>query len=100
MSIPLATNRYSEHARGLYRVEQTINEPSFLGDRTMKRAFLITIVCMASFMLTGCMSFAYEEHCRHRQPQFVHAPRVRVVEVIPAGPPRSHRPDRHRGHRY
>ncbi len=62
----------------------------------MKRALLITIVCMASFMLTGCMSFAYEEHHAHRRPRFVHAPRVRVVEVIPAHAPR---PDHRRDHR-
>ncbi len=98
MSVRSRTGRYCASHHCLYQVEQEHNEPSFLGDRTMKRTLLVTLVCTAVFALSGCMSFAYEEHHSHRRPRIVHAP-VRVVEVVPAPPPRPHRPGRHH-HRY
>jgi hypothetical protein len=33
----------------------------------MKRTLLVTLVCTAVFALSGCMSFAYEEHHSHRR---------------------------------
>ncbi|MDY0355769.1 MAG: hypothetical protein RBR19_07810 [Sedimentisphaerales bacterium] len=62
----------------------------------MKRTLLITLVCTAAVTLSGCMSFSYEERHSHRRPRVVHAPVVKVVEVVPAPPPRPHRPGPYR----
>lgn len=65
----------------------------------MKRTLLITLICTAAFTLSGCMSFAYEEHHSHAHPRMVHARPVRVIEVAPPPPPGRHGPGR-RYHRY
>ena len=65
----------------------------------MKRILAIAILCIAALVLSGCTSFAYEHHHYHSRPRVIHRPPVRVIEVVPAGPPRHHRPGRYRYHR-
>lgn len=65
----------------------------------MKRLLVIAILGVAALAAGGC-TFAYEQAHYHRRPHVIHRPPVRVIEVVPAYPPRHRRPGRYRYHRY
>ncbi len=65
----------------------------------MRRLLVIAILGVAALAAGGC-TFAYEQAHYHHRPHFIHKPPVRVIEVVPAYPPRHHRHGPHRYYRY